>query len=80
MKKMEMDRKHMKDVFNKADKSKDGSLDSHEFIKFLHDIDIELGKNDLETILLEVDESHDESVSFKEFYDWYTRKSEDLHV
>ena len=80
MKKMEMDKNHMKNAFNRADKSGDGSLDSHEFIKFLHDIDIELGKDDLETILLEVDDSHDESVSFTEFYNWYIRKSEDLHV
>ncbi len=80
MKKMNLDKKHMMDAFNKADKSGDGSLDSHEFIQFLKVIDIELSKDDLETILLEVDDSHDESVSFSEFYNWYTRKSEDSHV
>ena len=80
MKKMNLDKKHMMDAFNKADKSGDGSLASHEFIQFLKVIDIELSKDDLETILLEVDDSHDESVSFSEFYNWYTRKSEDFHV
>ena len=76
MKAHEINRKTMIRAFDAADKSHDGSLQSDEFIQFLKTIDINLNKDDLETILLEVDESHDESVSFDEFYRWYTRRSE----
>merc|ERR1719498_1784432 len=75
MKAHEINRNAMVKAFDKADKSHDGSLQSDEFIQFLKTIDINLNKDDLETILLEVDESHDESVSFNEFYKWYTRRS-----
>lgn len=80
MKSHEVNKKVMMAAFDKADKSHDGSLESDEFIQFLKVIDINLNKDDLETILLEVDESHDEKVSFEEFYTWYTRKSEHDHV
>ena len=80
MREKNLKKAEMMAAFNKADNSGDGSLDSHEFIEFLHTIDIQLNKDDVEAILLEVDDSHDEEVSFEEFYNWYTKKSEDWHV
>lgn len=80
MRDMHITHKAMKDAFNKADSSGDGNLDSHEFVKFLHNIDIHLTVDDLETVLLEVDSSHDEQVSFEEFLIWYDRHDESQHV
>ena len=80
LKDMHIKRSHMMAEFNKADTSKNGSLSSNEFLRFLRSIDLSLSLDDLDTILLEVDESHDEEVSFDEFLKWYDKRDEDSHV
>ena len=80
LKKMDIKKSQLLKAFNKFDKSGDGKLDTEEFLKFLHEIDLNLNSDDLEIALLEIDESHDEEITFDEFLKWYERKDEEFHV
>lgn len=67
-------------AFNSSDENKNGQLSSLEFFTFLKKIDMQLSYDSLGAILLEVDASHNEEVSFEEFMLWYERKDEEFHV
>ena len=61
----------LKGAFNKADTSKNGQLDNDEFCCFLNNLEVYLDKNDLDTILIELDVSGDGEISWSEFVRWY---------
>jgi len=67
-----MDKSKLRTFFNVADANKNGNLDTKELASLMKAIGEEMDLNELETALLELDSNHDGSVSWEEFYNWYS--------
>jgi EF-hand domain pair len=80
IKQIRLDPKILQIAFNNSDLDGNGTLSTKEFISFLRQIGLTLSCDDLDTALLELDSNHDQQVSWDEFYSWYSRREDLLHL